>query len=45
MEVFPVLMGLLIVLFCSEHLMANFFYDEEPGPGEPGSSTKGSSTG
>jgi hypothetical protein len=44
-EVFPVLMGLLIVLFCSEHLMANFFYDEEPGPGEPGSSTKGSSTG
>lgn len=29
-EVFPVLMGLLIMLFCSEHLMANFFYDEEP---------------
>ena len=29
-EVFPVLMGLLLVLFCGEHLMANFFYDEEP---------------
>ncbi|MEQ9407251.1 MAG: VWA domain-containing protein [Fuerstiella sp.] len=31
-EVFPVLMGLLILLFCAEHLMANFFYDEEPEP-------------
>ena len=29
-EVFPVLMGLLILLFCAEHLMANFFYDDEP---------------
>jgi hypothetical protein len=29
-EVFPVLMGLLILLFCAEHLMANFFYDAEP---------------
>ena len=29
-EVFPVLMGLLILLFCAEHLMANFFYDEQP---------------
>lgn len=29
-EVFPVLMGLLLILFCGEHLMANFFYDEEP---------------
>ncbi len=29
-EVFPVLMGLLILLFCAEHLMANFFYDESP---------------
>jgi hypothetical protein len=29
-EVFPVLMGLLIMLFCAEHLMANFFYDTEP---------------
>jgi hypothetical protein len=27
-EVFPVLAGLLIFLFCAEHLMANFFYDE-----------------
>ena len=27
-EVFPVLAGLLILLFCAEHLMANFFYDE-----------------
>lgn len=27
-EVFPVLMGLLVLLFCAEHLMANFFYDE-----------------
>ena len=31
-EVFPVLMGLVILLFCSEHLMANFFYDEEATP-------------
>lgn len=29
-EVFPVLMGLLLILFCGEHLMANFFYDDEP---------------
>lgn len=28
-EVFPVLMGLLIILFCLEHLMANYFYDDE----------------
>ncbi|MFN9721271.1 MAG: hypothetical protein ACK58L_21445, partial [Planctomycetota bacterium] len=27
-ELFPVLMGLLVVLVCAEHLMANFFYDE-----------------
>lgn len=27
-EVFPVLMGVLVVIFCGEHLMANFFYDE-----------------
>ncbi|MCP4785028.1 MAG: hypothetical protein GY878_15850 [Fuerstiella sp.] len=44
-EVFPVLMGLLIVLFCSEHLMANFFYDDEPASDVPGSATKGSSIG
>lgn len=29
-EVFPVLMGLLVLLFCAEHLMANYFYDEQP---------------
>ncbi len=29
-EVFPVLMGVIILLFCSEHLMANYFYDEQP---------------
>ncbi|HAD62185.1 MAG TPA: hypothetical protein DCG12_23355 [Planctomycetaceae bacterium] len=29
-EVFPVLMGLLILLYCGEHLMSNFFYDDEP---------------
>lgn len=28
-EVFPVLMGLLVILFLSEHLMANYFYEEE----------------
>ena len=28
-EVFPVLMGLVVLLFCAEHLMANYFYDEE----------------
>ncbi len=27
-ELFPVLMGLLVVLVCAEHLMANYFYDE-----------------
>jgi hypothetical protein len=27
--VFPVLMGIVILLFCAEHLMANYFYDEE----------------
>ena len=44
-EVFPVLMGLLIVLFCGEHLMANFFYDDEPVPSDSDSATKGSSIG
>ncbi|MCP4510115.1 MAG: VWA domain-containing protein [Fuerstiella sp.] len=44
-EVFPVLMGLLIILFCCEHLMANFFYDEEPVPDESNSSMKGSFNG
>jgi len=29
-EIFPVLMGLLILLISAEHLMANFFYDEQP---------------
>ena len=29
-EVFPVLIGVVILLFCAEHLMANYFYDEEP---------------
>lgn len=29
-EIFPVLIGLVIALFCAEHLMANFFYDEDP---------------
>ncbi|MCH2201476.1 MAG: BatA and WFA domain-containing protein [Fuerstiella sp.] len=28
-EVFPILIGLLVILFCSEHLMANYFYDLE----------------
>ena len=31
-EVFPVLIGLVILLFCAEHLMANYFYDEEASP-------------
>ena len=31
-EVFPVLIGLLIVLFCAEHLMANYFYDRSAEP-------------
>ena len=26
-EVFPVLLGLLLLLFCAEHVMANYFYD------------------
>lgn len=28
-EVFPVLMGVVILLFCAEHLMANYFYDDD----------------
>ncbi|MCH2211804.1 MAG: BatA domain-containing protein [Fuerstiella sp.] len=32
-EVFPVLVGLLIILFCGEHLMANYFYELETTPG------------
>lgn len=27
-EIFPVLLGLALMLFCAEHLVANFFYDE-----------------
>ncbi|MFN9047253.1 MAG: hypothetical protein ACK5YC_03940, partial [Planctomyces sp.] len=26
-EVLPLLLGLLLLLFCAEHLMSNFFYD------------------
>ncbi len=29
-EVFPVLLGLLLLLFCSEYLMSAFFYDPQP---------------
>ena len=29
-EVFPVLLGLVLLLFCAEHLMSNFFYDQAP---------------
>ena len=29
-ELFPVLMGLIVLLICAEHLMANYFYDEVP---------------
>lgn len=29
-ELFPVLMGLIVILICAEHLMANYFYDEVP---------------
>lgn len=28
-EVFPVLLGFLVILFCGEHLMANYFYEQE----------------
>ena len=35
-EVFPVLLGLLLLLLSAEHLMANYFY-AEPGEKEPGS--------
>ena len=27
-EVFPVLLGLVLLLFSAEHIMSNFFYDE-----------------
>ena len=27
-EVFPILLGLLLLLFCAEHIMANCFYDQ-----------------
>ena len=33
-EVFPVLLGLLLLMFCAEHLMANFFYDTDPAMAE-----------
>jgi len=29
-ELYPVLIGLLVLLFCAEHTMANYFYDEDP---------------
>ncbi len=32
-EVFPILLGLLVILFCGEHLMANYFYDQDVIPG------------
>jgi hypothetical protein len=35
-EVFPVLMGLLLLLFCGEHLLANFFYEEPAEPAAAG---------
>ncbi|GAB5443513.1 MAG: hypothetical protein Fues2KO_38620 [Fuerstiella sp.] len=39
-EVFPILMGLLVLLFISEHLMANYFYEEESSPASiPAAST------
>jgi len=31
-EIFPVLMGLLVLLICAEHLMSNYFYDTDPQP-------------
>lgn len=31
-EVFPVLAGLLLLLFCTEHLMANYFYAAPKSP-------------
>jgi Aerotolerance regulator N-terminal len=35
-ELYPVLVGLLVLLFCAEHTMANYIYDEQlsstPGP-------------
>ncbi|MCA9057856.1 MAG: BatA domain-containing protein, partial [Planctomycetaceae bacterium] len=39
-EVFPLCMAALIILYCAEHLMANYFYDEER---QPQSSAVGSS--
>jgi hypothetical protein len=36
-EVFPVLLALVIVVFCGEHLVANRFY-ETPGPAPEGQS-------
>ena len=36
-EVFPVLVGLLILMFCAEHLMANYFYDHVAEPASPAS--------
>ncbi|MCA9035077.1 MAG: BatA domain-containing protein [Planctomycetaceae bacterium] len=40
-EVFPVLMGLLVLLFIAESLMANYFYDEDPAQRSPAASVAG----
>lgn len=34
-EVFPVIMGFVMFLLCAEHLMANYFYDEDPETSGP----------
>ena len=32
-EILPLLLGLLLLLFCAEHLMSNFFYDAPDSAG------------
>lgn len=33
-EVFPVLLGVLVLMFCAEHLMANYFYEQDLSAGK-----------
>ncbi|MCA9077434.1 MAG: BatA domain-containing protein [Planctomycetaceae bacterium] len=30
-ELFPLVLAIVVLIFCAEHFMANWFYDDEPG--------------
>ena len=31
-EVYPLILLLVLIVFCGEHFVANWFYSEEPAP-------------